>query len=210
MRQSFVFYRSFYDSLKELPDDQKGVIFNAICDYALNQKLPEFDGVNKALFTLIKPQIDANMVKYENGLKGAEYGKKGGRPKGKETPKKPHNNPKQTPNVNENGNVNANENDLLAGIQKPKKGGWGDCDDMEDLKLNPDNPRAFCGDVIKLRQKDFDKMAIAAGLDPKLDEDYFFKQLSSRDDWMAEQAPHVKKNWFMSTMKWAESFKEYA
>lgn len=215
MTDSFIFYRSFYDSIKELPEENKGQILDAICLYALEKITPNFSGINKAIFTLIKPQIDANIKRRENGENGGKYGYLGGRPKNKnpkETPRKPQRNPKgvksETPNDNVNVNVNANENDVL--ISKPKKGSWGDWDDIEDLKHNPENPRAFCGNVIKLRQKDFDKMVLAAGLVPVIDEDYFFKQLSSRDDWMSDQEPHVKKNWYMSTMKWAESFKGYA
>jgi hypothetical protein len=58
--------------------------------------------------------LKANKRRYLNGLKGAEHGSKGGRPKAennpKITPKKPQDNPKITPNLTPNKNVNVNQN----------------------------------------------------------------------------------------------------
>jgi hypothetical protein len=113
MRDSIVFYRSFYEAIKEIPIEQQGIVYNAIYGYALDGVEPELNGIAKAIFLLVKPQIDANNSRYENGKKGAEPGKKGGRPKNenpKETPNEPQENPKETPN--ENVNVNDNVNDL--------------------------------------------------------------------------------------------------
>jgi hypothetical protein len=113
-RDSFIFYRSFYEAITELDDAQKGRVYDAVFKYGLNGESSDLNGVEKAIFTLIKPQLDANQRRYENGRKGAEYGKLGGRPpKGKnpkETPRKPLKNPKETPNDNVNGNVNGNVN----------------------------------------------------------------------------------------------------
>ena len=121
-RESIVFYKSFYDAIKGLNYETQSKIYNAIFAYQFDGIESELDGVEKAVFTLIKPQLDANNTKYENGCKGKEYGKLGGRPK-KETPKKPQENPKQTPNDNENENVNVNDNDnasdsCVDGLQK--------------------------------------------------------------------------------------------
>jgi len=129
-RDSFIFYRSFYEAIKELPDEEKGRVYNAIFMYALDGEFAQLSGVEKAIFTLVKPQIDANQRRYENGSKGAEYGKLGGRPSNKEkhlenpkeTPKKPLENPKLTPNVNVNVNENDNVNDkdILGGVVTPQ------------------------------------------------------------------------------------------
>ena len=101
MRDSFVFYESFYLAISELSATQQGKIFQAICRYALYEEEPELKGASAAVFRLVKPQIDANNRRYENGKKGAEHGVKGGRPENpKETPNEPLKNPKQTPNVN--------------------------------------------------------------------------------------------------------------
>ena len=124
-RESFIFYASFYDAIKELPNELRLEIFDAVCEFSLNGKEPELTGVAKAIFTLIRPQIAANFARYEGGLKGAEYGRLGGRPKktpnepqGEEksgnenptkTPPKPHQNPTKTPNENDNVNDNVND-----------------------------------------------------------------------------------------------------
>lgn len=109
-RDSFVFYRSFFEAIEKLKKNDKLTVYSHLCKYALGEEVGELDGVPGAIFDLIKPQIDANLRRYENGTKGAEYGKLGGRPK---TPKKPLENPKLTPNenVNVNENVNGNENE---------------------------------------------------------------------------------------------------
>ena len=111
-RDSFVFYRSYRDALRTLPKRDQLNALNAVMDYALDGEDPEVSGSASGMFMLIKPQIDANNRKYENGRKGAQYGVKGGRPKNpKETPSEPLANPKETPNVNVNVNVNDNVND---------------------------------------------------------------------------------------------------
>lgn len=106
MRESFVFYRSFYDAIKDLPRDVQGEIYTAIMEYSLYGKETEnLKPIARSVFTLMKPQIDVNNKRFENG-------KKGGRPKNEnETNEKPKDNQKETkdePNVNDNANVNVN------------------------------------------------------------------------------------------------------
>ena len=99
MRDSVVFYRSFYEAMKELPETDQAAIYNALFAYALDGEEPQLSGVQSAIFKLMRPSIDSNNQRYENGCKGAEFGKLGGRPpkNPKETPKKPQENPKETP-----------------------------------------------------------------------------------------------------------------
>ena len=100
-RESFVFYRSFKDAMEVLNDTDKLIVYEAIADYALNMQEPHLSGFPRSLFTLIKPQLDANWRRYENGKRGAEHGAKGGAPIGNAnaskgnttTPKQPQNNP---------------------------------------------------------------------------------------------------------------------
>lgn len=144
-RDSFVFYTSFSDAISELEPMQQLAVYQAIVQYASTGVMPELSAVPKAIMTLIKPQIDANTIRYENGRKGAEFGKKGGRPRKKtdesthtkatnkkpeETPSKPQANPTETPNVN------VNVNDLeKEKIQKEKDG----IDEPSDQPTHPLN-----------------------------------------------------------------------
>ena len=115
-RDSFVFYRSFWDSIVRLPDNVQLVLLRAVVGYGLNQAVPDFAGVPsqpfvEAIFDGIRPQLDANHKRFLNGCKGAEYGNRGGAPKGNTNARKqPQNNPKTTPNLNDNDNVNVNVN----------------------------------------------------------------------------------------------------
>lgn len=122
MRESFIFYASFYEALKELPNELRLEIFDAVCEFSLNGKEPELTGVARAIFALIRPQIAANFARYENGCKG-------GRPK---TETKPNENQNQTetkpnenqvgtnskPNDNVNENVNVKENPPLSPLTR--------------------------------------------------------------------------------------------
>jgi hypothetical protein len=107
-KQSFIFYRSFFEATIPLSDEEKLSLFNAICEYGLNQNETELKPIAKAMFSLIKPQLMANQRRYENGNKG-------GRPKNQnETEEEPNNNLEQTKakaNKNDNVNVNDNKND---------------------------------------------------------------------------------------------------
>ena len=110
MRDSCVFYRSFFESIRLLPKKYQLQFYEALFNYALNEEPPErLSGSAAALFKALQPQIDANNRRYENGCKG-------GRPKKNqtETKPKPNNNlneSKPKRNVNDNVNVNVNDND---------------------------------------------------------------------------------------------------
>ena len=103
-RNSFVFYASFYEALENLPAENQLELYTAICKYSLYDETPEMSGISKAMFTLMKPNIDAATKRYDAN---AENGKKGGRPKKSqpETQLKPNKNPTETqlkPNLNLN------------------------------------------------------------------------------------------------------------
>lgn len=70
-RDSFIFYRSFYESVKDLPKDIRLEVYTAIIEYALDGRLPEgLKPFAKGIFTLVKPNIDVNTARFENGKKG--------------------------------------------------------------------------------------------------------------------------------------------
>ena len=119
-RDSYIFYRSFYEAIKELPNENQLEIYNAIAEYSLNFKEVELSGLSKTIFTLIKPQLEANNKRFIVGQKGAKHGKKGGRPKNIKPQNNPNgdkkNYPKETPNNNVNENVNENENENVLNV----------------------------------------------------------------------------------------------
>jgi len=120
-RESFIFYRSFYEAICELPENNQLELYNAILLYSLEFKEPKLTGISRTIWILIKPQIDANNKRYINGCKGSVHGNKGGRPlkiktpkqTPNKTPKKPLSNKPKTPNDN----VNVNDNELYTQLK---------------------------------------------------------------------------------------------
>ena len=122
-RDSMIFYRSFYECLKELDAEIKAEVYDAIFSYGLDFENVEFKNiVARSMFTLIKPQLDANIRRFENGKI----------PKNKQTISKTEANDKQkeskvltnvnvNDNVNKNENINNNNNVLLVKETKFKK-----------------------------------------------------------------------------------------
>ena len=107
-RDSFIFYRSFYEAISELPKENQADTYNAIMQYALDQKEIELTGISKAIFSLVKPQLDANYKKYENG----KQKKSKTEAKEKQIKSKTETNVNVNDNVNEN--VNVNDNDIVS------------------------------------------------------------------------------------------------
>ena len=115
----YIFFASFHESTKDLDDTKYGKLMRTVNEYAFSEIEPNFAGVLKVAFGLIKPQIDANKRKRAGYIKSVEDGKKGGAPKGnknaaKKQPKQPplvfENNPPNNHNGNNNVNVNENGN----------------------------------------------------------------------------------------------------
>lgn len=125
MYDSMVFYRSFYEGIRRLPEKSRAKLYDAVFAYGLDGEEMELDEIESAMFQLIKPQIDANNRRKENGMKG-------GRPKTETKPKhnldetkpKPRLNldvTKHEPNVNVNANVNVNDKEKVSPIGDTKK-----------------------------------------------------------------------------------------
>lgn len=144
MRDSFIFYRSFFESMKDLPDEEKLRCFEALCAYALDGEEQETYGFSKMFMTLVRPQIDANSKKSDGGKSGGRpkkddedkknhrLSKKESIEKEKETigfendenkktigfEKKNHRLQNQKPNVNANVNDNANVNENVKEVEE--------------------------------------------------------------------------------------------
>ena len=105
-KDSFIFYRSFYEASKELKDKDRVKLYDAICEKSLNDKEIALTGLSGSMFKLIKPQLEANIKKYENG-------KKGGRPKNKEAENQNQNETLGFENQKPNQKPNQNQNETL-------------------------------------------------------------------------------------------------
>ena len=78
-RNSFVFYDSFYKAMKNLNKEEKVEYIDVICNYSLYDNRLEMSPKIEGMFELIKAQIDANIKKRRDGMKG-------GRPPNREQP----------------------------------------------------------------------------------------------------------------------------
>lgn len=76
--EKFSFWKSFYESLKELPPEDFKSVICAMCERAFYDNDIELYGHLKALFTLIKPSIEKSISLSEERSRA---GKQGGRPK---------------------------------------------------------------------------------------------------------------------------------
>lgn len=89
-KESFIFYKSFYEAARDLPKEIKLEVLTVIIEYALyGTQSEDMKPFAKGIFSLVKPIIDKNNKRYNNGKLGANYGKFGGRPKNKTSDTKP-------------------------------------------------------------------------------------------------------------------------
>ena len=111
-RDTFIFYRSFKESMSDLSDADKLIMYKAITDYSLDMKEPELTGFPKALFSLIRPFLDANTQRWKNGCKGgAPKGNKNNRFSKSTTEVQPEVNQSTTEvQANKDKNVNKDKN----------------------------------------------------------------------------------------------------
>lgn len=72
LSSSFVFYQSFYDMIAWIPElETQLAAYGMICAYALNGVEPQTDNwVLNLVFCAVKPLIDNNRKRRENGKKG--------------------------------------------------------------------------------------------------------------------------------------------
>lgn len=96
MAKGVLIQASFYESMKVLPDSERLLLYDCLCEYSLNGKEPgELPPIANSLFILMKPNIDSSNRRYKASV---ENGKKGGAPKGNQNAKKqPKNNQSKQP-----------------------------------------------------------------------------------------------------------------
>lgn len=123
MSDSFIFYRSFYEAARCLPDEERLHLFDALCAYALDGEHEPEGGIVSAVLSVAKPVIDANRQRRESGKAGGRPSKKPSvsenaeteKPSVSEKPKKQKPNVNVNVNENVNGNINTNDQPQASG-----------------------------------------------------------------------------------------------
>ena len=119
-RDSCVFYASWLEAVETMPEAAQGEALKAILTFALRgEETAKQGAMTRMLMAMVRPQIEANIARWENG-------RKGGRPKVEkpnqnqnETKPKPNQNQTETYNVNVNDNVNVNVNESVCEKNAP-------------------------------------------------------------------------------------------
>lgn len=196
-KDSFVFYRSFYEAIKNVPKKHQVAIYQAVFEYAFDHKEATLSGVPDALWSLIKPQLDASEKRYENAKKGGEYGKMGGRPRKTGSEKKPLKGyEEKTLNDNDNHNVNDNHNHNL-NVNENQNGNGNDT-------LSPPNPLtgAESGSVTTPSLSDVQNYCIERG--SSVDPEEFYDFYTSKG-WLVGKTP--MKDWKAAFRGWERNHK---
>ena len=64
-RQNFLFYRRWYEQMRLLPNEEKLLVYESICDYAFNHVLTEMTYYLESIMMNIRQTIDANERKQD-------------------------------------------------------------------------------------------------------------------------------------------------
>ena len=83
---AFLFYETFWDQLKMLDIETRGIWITAMCKWAFDQEDAEFSNPMLAFaWQMMRGQLENSVKKHASAV---ERGSKGGRPKGKKTSSK--------------------------------------------------------------------------------------------------------------------------
>lgn len=94
--EGFRWLPSYYEAVRDLPDEERLVIYDAIIDYGFGNEVQNLPPLLNGYFLLMKPSIEKS-IRFEN--KQIENGRKGGRPpKPTENPNETQKNPDETKN----------------------------------------------------------------------------------------------------------------
>lgn len=66
-RDTMIVYRSFYESIIELPKENQAEVWQAVFELGLNFREIELEGLSKTVFRLMAPIIKKNNAQYING-----------------------------------------------------------------------------------------------------------------------------------------------
>ena len=142
-RKGFVFFRSYWEGLKQFDPEVRFKFYECIFRYVFEDKEPvQLDKMERFMFEQIKPTIDKGLLKYDTNVSN---GKKGGRPK------KGH---KKVADDVENEKPKETQNNP----NKPSKTQEKDEDDETDeTDNNPNKPKITQNNPTKTNKKEKEK-----------------------------------------------------
>lgn len=172
MRDSFIIYKSFIEAGEQISKKNDRLLFyEAIFKFALFGETSELNGISKAMFTLVKPQLEANHRRFENG-------KKGGKPVTKTEPKRNLDVTKTEPNNNVNVNVNKNDDgECVSPSPSSSFFSISECRSKYDTDFVPTklalcDKHSIAHKLLVIFQNEFDKELLATGKTQKVLTDY--------------------------------------
>ena len=198
MQNKFAFFANFAETIRQtLPLEKQPEAYQAICEFGIYGELPE-DPMLKAMCLMAKSSI------YNKG--GAPEGNKNAlkkQPKNQpvNNPETTENNPETTPLEAETETVNK-KLETETGNKKLETESETETEKGCFLQTTSAAPACsaekakeyvFEGEVIKLKQKDFDDWKRAY---PDLN---IYAECVVRDGWLKQQPESERKRWFMST-----------
>lgn len=78
-RTQFTFYRSFWTAMQSLPKKDRLPFIEAVLTYIFDGTLPELSGGAAAVFSVVRPVLEASNRKAEGGMHGRNIPKRSGK-----------------------------------------------------------------------------------------------------------------------------------
>lgn len=69
-----VFFRSYYDALCDLPNDERLKMYDAILQYGFEGVIPDLPPLLNGYFALIRPNMDSSRRRWEAAKKNGSLG----------------------------------------------------------------------------------------------------------------------------------------
>lgn len=73
-RKQMTFFRSFWEAIKSLPEEERLACYDAILTYAFDGTEPKLTGAALAIFIMAKPVLDVSKRRGESGSIGGKNG----------------------------------------------------------------------------------------------------------------------------------------
>lgn len=187
--KNLMFYGSYHEAVKELPDEEQGAVYKAIIDYAFEQKTPNLSGVAKAIFVPVKPSIDTAIRNYENG-------KQGGRPSKNNPNENPNENPEETQSITQSESEIETEEQTYKNLDKRIK----DKRNIEEVcKKKDEKEKVFIPPTLEEIIEYVNERQ--SSVDPQRFYDFFTADDDPKKHWIDSKGNRVK-NWKQKLITW--------